>query len=164
MSNLVLISGMILVSKWNNWKSLEIAETIYTPLFQTLHFWPVQIMSATFGKKHSEENSRKHPVIQSIYSVCFNIHDIYSIVCVQQLHVIYSFYLFVCMVYFMCHCYLFLIISVSLRPLQSSCLPVYLYICLPTLNKDYLLTYLLINTTYTQYNNNNIFITKLMGP
>jgi len=41
------------------------------------------------------------------------------------------------MVYFVCHCYLFLIISVGLKALQSSCLPVYLYICLPTLNKDY---------------------------
>ena len=36
--------------------------------------------------------------------------------------------------------FLFLIISVGLRALLSSCLPVYLHICLPTLNKDYLLT------------------------
>jgi hypothetical protein len=53
-------------------------------------------------------------------------------------------FIYVCMVYFVCHCYLFLIISVGLRALQSSCLPVYLYICLPTLNKDYYYYYLFI--------------------
>ena len=35
------ITGMILVRKWKNWKSIKIAETIY---FQLLHFWPVQII------------------------------------------------------------------------------------------------------------------------
>ena len=49
-------------------------------------------------------------------------------------------FLYVYMVYCVCHCYyyyFFLLISVGLRTLQSSCLPVYLYICLLTLNKNY---------------------------
>ena len=39
---------MIMVRKWNNWKSIKIAKTIYTP-FKT---------SGNFQKKNSKENNR----------------------------------------------------------------------------------------------------------
>ena len=41
---------------YNNWKSLKIAETIYTP-FQRGHFWPVPTISCNFLNFVREDNS-----------------------------------------------------------------------------------------------------------
>ena len=47
---------MITVRKWNNWKSIKLAETIYSP-FKTTIFDLFRSFPATFGILFSEENS-----------------------------------------------------------------------------------------------------------
>ena len=47
---------MILARKRNNWKSMKIAKTIFTP-FPNLHFWHFQTVSCNFCIFFSEGNS-----------------------------------------------------------------------------------------------------------
>jgi hypothetical protein len=73
------------------------------------------------------------PVAHVDYSTPYCIHGWFSschpFVFVSSLDCYVAFYEF----------FMFKLVNVGLRALQSSCLPVYLYICLLTLNKDYLL-------------------------